>query len=53
MPNFSHENTYKHSICNGCNSKSYCRNAASGVMGCENFNKFPKPSQDEARSYNR
>lgn len=35
------------SICDKCNSKSYCANRAPGMSGCENFNKFPKPGHDD------
>lgn len=35
------------SICDHCNSKSYCGNRAPGVTGCVNFNKFPKPAHEE------
>lgn len=37
----------KETICNNCNSKSYCANKALGVTDCVNYNKFPKPSADE------
>lgn len=33
------------SICNKCNSKNYCQNAANGMTGCINFNKFPKENE--------
>lgn len=39
----------KDSICKQCNSYSYCANRTSGVTACINFNKFPKPSADEAK----
>ncbi|MBR4792542.1 MAG: hypothetical protein IK038_02645 [Bacteroidaceae bacterium] len=37
------------SICNNCNSKTYCMNRSSGMVACNNYNKFPKPSNDEGR----
>jgi len=44
----------KKSLCNYCNSKSYCPNREPGVIGCENFNKFAKPEGSEPRpSYSR
>ena len=39
----------KESICNKCNSKTYCANRANGITGCINFNKFPKPAPDEGK----
>lgn len=38
-----------YSICDTCNSKSYCGNAAPGMIACKDFNKFPKPAYDEPR----
>lgn len=35
----------KNSICNKCNSKNYCQNAAIGMIACINFNKFPKENE--------
>lgn len=35
------------SICDQCSSGKYCRNRAPGMMGCENFNKFPSSQGDE------
>lgn len=32
----------KNSICNKCSSCGYCANRESGMMACNNFNKFPK-----------
>ena len=37
----------KETICNNCNSKSYCANKVLGVTDGINYNKFPKPSADE------
>ena len=39
----------KETICNNCNSKSYCANRANGIKACINFNKFPKPAADEPK----
>lgn len=35
------------SICNKCNSKSYCANRDRGMMACINFNVFPAPERGE------
>lgn len=35
-------NKQGNSICNKCNSFSYCANKSKGVTSCINFNKFPK-----------
>lgn len=32
----------KNSICNKCSSCGYCANRESGMLACNNFNKFPK-----------
>lgn len=37
----------KNSICNKCSSCGYCANRESGMMACNNFNKFPKEADDE------
>lgn len=39
----------RESICNKCNSKTYCANRVNGVTDCINYNKFPKPTADEQK----
>lgn len=39
----------KESLCNTCNSKTYCANRMGGVKACINYNKFPKPTADEGK----
>lgn len=35
------------SICNRCNSKSYCANRDKGMMACNCYNKFPAPGSED------
>ena len=39
----------RESICNKCNSKTYCANRANGVTDCINYNKFQKSTADEQK----
>lgn len=38
------DNKKRPSLCDNCNSKTYCMNKTSGVKACINFNRFPKDS---------
>lgn len=43
----------KNSICNKCSSRGYCMNRESGMMACNNFNKFPKETDYEKEVLHR
>ena len=42
------EKNKRPSICDNCNSKTYCSNKAAGVKACINYNRFPKDTSGEA-----